>query len=1198
MRRMKQGLAVLMSVLLLMPSLPVNAAEAASAGSAEEQKTVGETQGGGGGEITFNTGEQAYIAGFEEDGSCSIRIPEKNPFFPYEVQFTHDGETVNKWFMTPDDTVEIGGHTFRVETDFDGSAVTQMSLKVAGDTVIVYPEEKEFSSGAPVPQKKAEGTVSGNVADTVSGNVPDMENGQGETENSANTPSVMSLLPLTERSLRVDLTGYTPAELTQVSLSSVFTGTNALTATDKVMWTYNDDDYTISSSGDKIDLSWNTYYAGSQRWEMIVGDDDQLAAQNIRYMVSVETTETKSWLLPQVYRQDESGKRTGVKVVRGEYYDSYYSKDSIGRRLEITVPDSELAHKEGAYLGLSVNPDVFADVNFSQLKVYEGKFATAAEAVGGKDITSQICCTDMTQPGAGYLLSAESYSYGYLSQWVTILTFDENGNTTGCLPFEIRVYRNGNSIGFSMYQNTDTGKVSVDNNRTYVMQDGCEHITVSLYQGYPANGTYALDMSYYKMGTESSSSVTAAYIGQYTSIAEAQAAGAQDIKDTLFGSGYEADYSKGVYTTVFVGADGTTDQEIYKYCFQTKEGEGEKPVLSGSTMVRFSGLVDASGKRIPCYIVDTQEDSYAEYNYLTILVNKDVDLTKLAPTFWTDSGINLYAAGSKTQEISGVSEHDFSNGPVQYTASAENGKNAKNYWLQVVQATDGAGWLYINSLKDPEAQTKTEGGVTYSTREMLIDGYHDYVHDIFLANMGTDSIPALGVELTSDTVELDSYWTLSGNYDLSGCGAIQSYQDELPNLAKIRIRKKAGVQDGTDISGTLTIKSGGTVLTVLTLTGTVGDPGIITKEIPEAVKYVPYGTMIQNSNKYYSWNRVSYEMIDGKLPGGMVVKPNGEIYGVPTAVGEFTFTVRMDNSYSDFSDSERTYTLIVNENTDPNVEGATDTGYELTQRIQNITLDSSTDQTMVSEGVYGEFVDIFLDGNKLREGVDYTSESGSTRITISSQTLKASNIGGTHTLGIEFRTEDDILKRAAQNYIVDDGNGGSGNGDSDDGSSSGGNGGSSHGGGSSGSDSSGSAGTANMASSGKVTGVGAAIMDGRTHTVSYTVQEGDTLWKIAEKHYGSGAYWEKIFKDNAAVISDPDKIYAGQVLTLYLTPENGEAIEGGGSYYTVEEGDTLWKIAKKLYGRGWRWRKIYQANTDRISDPGNIYAGQVLIIPE
>jgi len=53
---------------------------------------------------------------FEEDGSFDIWL-EDNAFFPYEVQFTYGGETWSEWFMTPDDTVEVGGHTFTVTSN-------------------------------------------------------------------------------------------------------------------------------------------------------------------------------------------------------------------------------------------------------------------------------------------------------------------------------------------------------------------------------------------------------------------------------------------------------------------------------------------------------------------------------------------------------------------------------------------------------------------------------------------------------------------------------------------------------------------------------------------------------------------------------------------------------------------------------------------------------------------------------------------------------------------------------------------------------------------------------------------------------------------------------------------------------------------------------------------------------------------------
>lgn len=48
----------------------------------------------------------------------------------------------------------------------------------------------------------------------------------------------------------------------------------------------------------------------------------------------------------------------------------------------------------------------------------------------------------------------------------------------------------------------------------------------------------------------------------------------------------------------------------------------------------------------------------------------------------------------------------------------------------------------------------------------------------------------------------------------------------------------------------------------------------------------------------------------------------------------------------------------------------------------------------------------------------------------------------------------------------------------------------------------------------------------------YTVQKGDTLWKIAEHVYGKGkgADYNRIFEANRPMLTHPDRIYPGQVL--------------------------------------------------------------------
>lgn len=49
--------------------------------------------------------------------------------------------------------------------------------------------------------------------------------------------------------------------------------------------------------------------------------------------------------------------------------------------------------------------------------------------------------------------------------------------------------------------------------------------------------------------------------------------------------------------------------------------------------------------------------------------------------------------------------------------------------------------------------------------------------------------------------------------------------------------------------------------------------------------------------------------------------------------------------------------------------------------------------------------------------------------------------------------------------------------------------------------------------------------------------------------------------------------------------------------YTVVKGDCLWNIAKKFYGDGSKWTKIYNANKSKIKNPNLIYPGQKLTIP-
>jgi LysM repeat protein len=53
-----------------------------------------------------------------------------------------------------------------------------------------------------------------------------------------------------------------------------------------------------------------------------------------------------------------------------------------------------------------------------------------------------------------------------------------------------------------------------------------------------------------------------------------------------------------------------------------------------------------------------------------------------------------------------------------------------------------------------------------------------------------------------------------------------------------------------------------------------------------------------------------------------------------------------------------------------------------------------------------------------------------------------------------------------------------------------------------------------------------------TSTRTYTVQPGDTLSGIAQRIYGNPADWTWIYDDNRSVIQNPNDIYAGEVLNI------------------------------------------------------------------
>ena len=130
--------------------------------------------------------------------------------------------------------------------------------------------------------------------------------------------------------------------------------------------------------------------------------------------------------------------------------------------------------------------------------------------------------------------------------------------------------------------------------------------------------------------------------------------------------------------------------------------------------------------------------------------------------------------------------------------------------------------------------------------------------------------------------------------------------------------------------------------------------------------------------------------------------------------------------------------------------------------------------------------------------------------------------------------------------------------------------------------------------------VPAPVVKNTTSYLTYTVQAGDTLWKIARKYSCSVA---GIVAANSDRIKNPNRIHVGWQLKI---PQSGAPITGGtpdavlsenkkSGIYIVRQGDTLWKIAKKY---GCSVSEIISLNRELIRNPALIYSGWELKVPQ
>ncbi|MBU1803397.1 MAG: LysM peptidoglycan-binding domain-containing protein, partial [Actinobacteria bacterium] len=120
-------------------------------------------------------------------------------------------------------------------------------------------------------------------------------------------------------------------------------------------------------------------------------------------------------------------------------------------------------------------------------------------------------------------------------------------------------------------------------------------------------------------------------------------------------------------------------------------------------------------------------------------------------------------------------------------------------------------------------------------------------------------------------------------------------------------------------------------------------------------------------------------------------------------------------------------------------------------------------------------------------------------------------------------------------------------------------------------------------------------------TVDHAVKPGESLWSIAEDHFGDGSRYKEIAELNRDLLgTQPSFLEPGWVLKL-PAPQGKDA---PAHQYGVQSGDTLSEIAQEQLGDADRWPEIYQASTGitqpggvQLTDPDVIDVGWKLTIP-
>lgn len=113
------------------------------------------------------------------------------------------------------------------------------------------------------------------------------------------------------------------------------------------------------------------------------------------------------------------------------------------------------------------------------------------------------------------------------------------------------------------------------------------------------------------------------------------------------------------------------------------------------------------------------------------------------------------------------------------------------------------------------------------------------------------------------------------------------------------------------------------------------------------------------------------------------------------------------------------------------------------------------------------------------------------------------------------------------------------------------------------------------------------VVEGSTEKLK--IQPGDSLWKLAQRYFGSGSRWKRLAALNPQ-LANPSRILVGE--WIHVPVERKQHAH----QVVIQPGDTLWKVAQTALGSPVALNCIAQANP-QIQSVNLVRAGETLTVP-